>query len=338
MRICQVVASWDYGGLEKHVIELSNRLSETQDVTVIAHPLMQKHFAPTVNFVVVDFSQSRWSPRLYSQLLEAIKQAKPDVIHAQANKAALLVGRLRRWLPAGMRYVATLHNQKGDTGMFESFDRVIVVSPQLASLVKKAPVTAIYNGVRLPPTAEQHNRTWLAAQFGLSAQRPILVAVGRLVPAKGFDILIPAAAKAGVQIVIVGDGEQRDMLQALIARLGASVVLAGFRSDVPALMAAADGFVLSSRHEGFAYVFVEALLSRLPVVATAIPMVSDFVPPALVVPVEDIVALAEKLAWVGENYAEWQIIMQPVWQKASDCLTLEAMVQQTSAVYEELAS
>ena len=49
MHICQVVASWGQGGLEKHVFELSNELSKKHQVSVIAHPLMRENFAPDVN-------------------------------------------------------------------------------------------------------------------------------------------------------------------------------------------------------------------------------------------------------------------------------------------------
>ena len=140
MHICQVVASWEQGGLEKHVIELSNELSKQHQVSVIAHPLMREHFAPSVNFIALDFSQSRWSVRLHWQLQQLLNQLQPDVIHAQANKAALLVKRIRPLLKkCAARFVATLHNQKGDTSMFEGYDQVIVVSPRLSPLVKTAP-------------------------------------------------------------------------------------------------------------------------------------------------------------------------------------------------------
>lgn len=332
MHICQVVASWGNGGLEKHVIELSNALSIEHQVTVIIHPLMKDRFVEAVNVITVDFSQSRWSPRLYWQLLHIINELKPDIIHAQASKAALLVSRLRQWLPLTLKYVATLHNQKGTTSMFEGFDQVIAVSPGIAHLIKKAPVTAIYNGV-IAPIPVANGRQLLAQEFGFDAAKPVLIAIGRLVDAKGFDILIPAVLRAGVQVLIVGEGERRTLLEAQIAETKATVVLAGFRQDAQRLLAAADGFVLSSRNEGFAYVFVEALLAQRPVVVTAIPMVQEFVPEQLIVPVEDVEALAERMQWAVSHLAEWRELMQASWQKAQLQLTLEAMVMQTVAVY-----
>ena len=170
-------------------------------------------------------------------------------------------------------------------------------------------------------------------EFGFDAAKPVLIAIGRLVDAKGFDILIPAVLRAGVQVLIVGEGERRTLLEAQIAETKATVVLAGFRQDAQRLLAAADGFVLSSRNEGFAYVFVEALLAQRPVVVTAIPMVQEFVPEQLIVPVEDVEALAERMQWAVSHLAEWRELMQASWQKAQLQLTLEAMVMQTVAVY-----
>lgn len=335
MRICQVVASWDNGGLEKHVIELSNRLSETHDVIVIVHPLMQDRFAPTVKVVAVDFSMSRWSPRLYSHLLTALKDARPEVIHAQANKAALLVGRLRRWLPAGIRYVATLHNQKGDTAMFESFDQVIAVSASIASLIKKAPVSVIYNGIT-PVADARPDRAMLAARFELDPAKPVWLAVGRLVEAKGFDVLVAAAAQAQVQAVIVGDGPLRAALEQQIQTAGASVVLAGFCPDAPALIAAADGLVISSRHEGGPYTLPEALLARVPVISTDVGMVREFLPEECIVPVSNVCALAQKLMWANQFLPDYMDKIALAFRRAESELTLASMCQRHNTVYQEL--
>ncbi|MBK9186217.1 MAG: glycosyltransferase family 4 protein [Moraxellaceae bacterium] len=242
MHICQVVASWGNGGLEKHVIELSNELSEQHQVSVIAHPLMKDRFVEAVNFIALDFSQSRWSVRLHWQLQQLLNQLQPDVIHAQANKAALLVKRIRPLLKkCAARFVATLHNQKGDTSMFEGYDQVIAVSPRLTPLIKTAPTTAIYNGVRLP-VLSGYNRQQLADEFGFDINKPIFIAVGRLVLAKGFDVLIAAAAKANVQIVIVGDGELKDSFKTQIEVTKAAVVLAGFRARCATLNSSSRWF------------------------------------------------------------------------------------------------
>ena len=335
MKICQVVASWEQGGLEKHVIELSNELSKQYQVFVIAHPLMKDKFVETVNFVELDFSQSRWSLRLHFQLLTLLNTLKPDVIHAQANKAALLIKRVKPFLQFKSRYIATLHNQKGNTSMFEGYDKVIVVSPRLAPLIKTSPTIAIYNGVRLP-NIEKVNRIYLAQAFNLNPMQPIYIAVGRLVSAKGFDILISAAAKADTQILIVGDGELKAELQQQINALQAKVVLAGFRADVVRLMAFSDGLIISSRFEGGPYTLPEALLLKVPVLSTKVGMVPDFLSEELLVPIEDVDALTQKLIWVQSNPNEWLKKISNVFERAEQDLTLSAMVQKTQAIYAQI--
>jgi glycosyltransferase involved in cell wall biosynthesis len=338
VHICQVLTSWENGGLEKHVIELSSELSKQHQVSVIAHPLMRENFAPSINFIALDFSQSRWSVRLHWQLQQLLSQLQPDVIHAQANKAALLVKRIRPLLKkCSARFVATLHNQKGDTSMFEGYDQVIVVSPRLVPLIKTAPTIAIYNGVRLP-VLSGHNRQQLASEFGFDVNKPIFVAVGRLVLAKGFDILIAAAAKADVQILIVGDGELKETLSKQIVDTKAAVVLAGFRANVPELMAAADGLIISSRFEGGPYTLPEALLTHTPILSTDVGMVKEFMPAELIAPVEDIDALAAKLAWVSHHEQDWLRLMQSSFDKAQRLLTLEAMIENTLSVYSTKAN
>lgn len=101
-----------------------------------------------------------------------------------------------------------------------------------------------------------------------------ILSAGRLVSAKGFDVLIEACAKLardGVDFVltICGEGPLRDALAAQIAAAGLDerVLLRGY-SDLAAFLRDSDLFVLASRREGFGNVLVEAMAGGVPVVAT----------------------------------------------------------------------
>lgn len=102
---------------------------------------------------------------------------------------------------------------------------------------------------------------------------PVLVAVGRLVHLKGFDLLLRALARLpadpGAHLILVGDGEERGALEALSRELGLGerVTFTGFRENPWALMRRADLFVLPSRTEAAPNVLAEALALGLPVVA-----------------------------------------------------------------------
>ncbi len=335
MHICQIVSSWGNGGLEKHVIELSNALSLSHKVTVIVHPIIQNSFAPTVNVVVIDFDQPRWSPRLYWQLLQVFKTLQPDIIHTQANKAALLVARLRPWLKSKTGYIATLHNQKDSTAMYETFDRVIVVSSRLVSLIKHAPVSIIHNGIN-PPEPMPEGRAYLVDHFGLDASRPIWMAVGRLVEAKGLDLLIEAITDKDLQVVIIGDGPLNKELANQAKKSKANVVFAGYQENSQRLLAVADALVISSRNEGGPYTLVEALLARVPIIATDVGMVSEFLPAEYIVPVGDVKALGEKMIWANTHMTEWRDAMELVFKNAQENLTLDAVITKTIAAYQTI--
>jgi glycosyltransferase involved in cell wall biosynthesis len=104
---------------------------------------------------------------------------------------------------------------------------------------------------------------------------PLVLAVGRLARQKGFDLLLEAhgqvlAAGTSHQLVIVGEGSERARLGILCEELGVTqtAVFAGRLANPYSLMARADLFCLSSRHEGLPLVLLEALALGCPVLAT----------------------------------------------------------------------
>lgn len=145
----------------------------------------------------------------------------------------------------------------------------------------------------------------LAAAPATLPGSPALLAVGRLCPQKGFDLLLPAlatlrASSPGAHLTVVGTGPDEAALREQAARLGLAdrVTFHGFVENPYPLMRAADVFVLSSRYEGFPNAALEALACGTPVVAAACPGVPGLVVPGVngwLAPAEDVAGLADAL-------------------------------------------
>lgn len=113
---------------------------------------------------------------------------------------------------------------------------------------------------------------------GAADRGSTVLGVGRLAPQKGFDRLIDAFARAAAgrpawRLVILGEGSEREALEARAAARGVEdrVELPGQTPDVEAYYGSADLFVLSSRFEGFPNVLLEAMVAGLPVIAFDCP-------------------------------------------------------------------
>lgn len=136
------------------------------------------------------------------------------------------------------------------------------------------------------------------AALGVPDAAPMILALGRLHANKGFDSLIRAMeAVPAAHLVIAGEGPERAALTGLIAERGvaARVHLAGWRSDVGALLKASDLFVSASRHEPLGNMVLEAFSARVPVVAAAADGPREVIrdgADGLLVPVDDTAALA----------------------------------------------
>ncbi len=145
------------------------------------------------------------------------------------------------------------------------------------------PVVEVPPGVdveRLRPLTAAARRKARAA-LGLSADGPVVVSVSRLVPRKGMDVLIEAAAALvpsipDLTVVIAGSGRDRARLEARVHASGAPVRMVGTVSDdeLARLYGVADVFVMACRdrwlgleQEGFGIVFLEAAACGVPQVA-----------------------------------------------------------------------
>jgi glycosyltransferase involved in cell wall biosynthesis len=186
------------------------------------------------------------------------------------------------------------------------------VAATLRPSVHPDKLTVIHNGIEPDRflAALQHPTFSLREELGVPAETPLVTAVGRINPDKGFDFFLEASARVAerdrdAHFLVVGRDEIPDHAAELRRRLDALPRLAGrfhflgFREDVPEILAQSDIFVLSSRREGHPYVLLEAMAARCAPIASECAGVAETIEhgeTGLRHPVGDVVAMAEQIA------------------------------------------
>jgi glycosyltransferase involved in cell wall biosynthesis len=259
--------------------------------------------APGVGFTAVEVADRPRLPgdlRTIGRLRRLFRAWRPDVVHAHGLRAGALAAIAVAFsrTAAGNKQgrpalVVTVHNAPpagGVTGAIyrvlelivaRNADSVLCVSADLEDRMRAAGAHRVGHAlvpaapVSLTADVSAETRAALRAEFGAGPGQAIVLAAGRLAAQKGFGLLLDAAAEWGdirpaPLLVIAGQGPLAGELQARAASLGLTVRFVGHRGDLPALLAAADVFVLPSVWEGQALILQEALRAGVPVVATRV--------------------------------------------------------------------
>jgi len=250
-----------------------------------------------VGFTAVDIADR---PRLLRdlgairRLRRLVRAWRPDVVHAHGLRAGALAAIAAAFVrpsvyDARPALIVTVHNAPAVAGVTGAIyrvlelivarraDSVLCVSADLeqrmraagARRVGYAPVPAY----PVPPPTGVSAETPAVLDNGPA--RPLVLAVGRLAPQKGFGTLLEAASRwrdiePEPVLAIVGEGPLEARLKSQAAALHLDVRFPGQRDDVPALLGSAAVFVLPSVWEGQPLILQEALRAGVPVVATRV--------------------------------------------------------------------
>ncbi|MCZ4125813.1 glycosyltransferase family 4 protein [Streptomyces sp. H39-S7] len=193
-----------------------------------------------------------------------------------------------------------------------------------------------------PPRDAELMRQKTRAEFG-AVDRPLVLAVGRLEPHKGYDVLLDACRMLVDHdprplVVVAGEGSRRAALEWRIDTERLPVRLIGRRTDVMDLLAAADVVVLPSRWEARALIAQEALHAGVPLVATAVGGIPELVGDAAeLVPYGDPGALARAVAGLLDDPERRLALAAAGRDQAATWPTEDDTVAQVLSIYDELA-
>ncbi len=310
------------GGSERIAIRLMNRWADTGRKVVAFCGALK---GPLVNLIgqnvdVVECApaipRAAGSRRRFGRALRGFLQTRPvDVLFCPGNYHWPVLNELRGMDPAEAPGIVTqistplYRHGRGAAEQFgyniltrhrlRGIDAAIALSPSTVPHADKVLGRKITQYIRLPVLDDAP-----PPRAPTRACGNVIVAAGRLVKEKGFDVAIRALARMQdrtARLVFLGDGPQIENLTLLAASLGVQdrVEFAGYVRDISPRLAKARLLLMSSYYEGFGAVLVEALAAGRPVVSTdCTPAINDLLiglPGCHVSPIGDHVSMSEAL-------------------------------------------
>jgi len=217
----------------------------------------------------------------------------------------------------------------------------------LQSKISQDAIELIYNAIEVDPAKISGDFDWLRQKFDLPPQTLVCTAVGRLVPVKGYDVLIEAVQRITTQIpeficLIVGEGECKEALIHQIQKAGleGNVRLVGFqnREIVLSILKSSDIFAMPSRYEGTPIALLEAAALGCPIIATSSGGIPELVTNdvhALLVRPNDSIALAEGLLRLSTDRKYAKALGQNAQLKIKKDFDINVQVQNTWDAYQK---
>jgi glycosyltransferase involved in cell wall biosynthesis len=301
-----------------------------------------------------------------AQLYRLLRREKPTIVHTHTAKAGF-VGRLAAKLAGVPLIFHTYHGHvfhsyfgAAKTRFYIGLERfgaalstrIIAVSPNLqreiGEVYRIAPlrkVAMVVPGYDLSALREVRRPSGdFRARFGIPQEAPLVGIVGRLVPIKNHALFLSAMAQVAqalpqARFTIIGDGELRPALEAQVQALDMTeaVIFTGWQHDLAAIYGALDCLVLCSKNEGLPSAVIEALVTGVPVVATAVGGVVDMLAEGrgALVPSNDVQALAEATLRILCDLPAAQAHAQTLRQVAYDLYHIQPSAQRLIAFYRE---
>ncbi|WP_083252696.1 glycosyltransferase [Haladaptatus sp. W1] len=301
MEICHFITSLGRGGAETMVSNIIENINDGEISLKVCY-LVENH--DLVNEVhdagaetICFGGMNREDPKAHIKALQYFKSNSFDLIHAHLPHAQV-TARLAKKLGFVNYVICTHHNlpdlygtipRKLERSSRKYDDKDVAVSKCVmnAYLTKGANPekwTTIYNGIDVDEWYTQIKEAELPIINSKSTN--VFVNIGRLIPEKGQLSLIEAfnlynKDHGDSKLIIIGEGPQQAQLSSKIKtlKLEDNVVLKGSlpRKDIPKYLVAADAFVSTSRSEGFGLTIIEAMVAKLPIIATDIPAVREVI-------------------------------------------------------------
>jgi glycosyltransferase involved in cell wall biosynthesis len=307
MRLLWLIDSLGPGGAENLMIPMLSNLKNHVDphVCVLStrsgNPIAVELEKIGIRIDLIEIKNLRNLKGIW-RLYKYIRQSRPDVIHTQLETSDILGTLFGKIL--GIPSISTIHTLELPSRKIKKYLRnflrwnilkcfskyIIVVSDftrqhYIRLGFDQTKLLTIYNGIELNNFLRDSDPRHLkAGMFGLHDDCVVITTVAVLREMKGIQNMLSAMPKLidkipNLYYVIVGDGEYRENLENLSRTLGIveQVIFLGYRTDIPAILAASDLFAYPSLQDALPTVLMEAMASDVPIVASNIGGVPEII-------------------------------------------------------------
>jgi len=331
-----------FGGAERSFVDLCAELvARGHEVLAVcetrsaALPLLKRIADLQVKTVRV---WGAWDCLVRRTIARALRAHRAELVQCHLARAAHLGGQAARALQ--LPTLAKTHNYV-DLKYYRAIDLLVPTTDSQAQYLREGGIDAT-RIARIP----NFSRLRVTAPVARDGNGPLrILALGRCVEKKGFDVLLDALAMLSphaIELTLAGDGPLRARLEASARVLPASVSVRfpGWCDDVAPLFAASDLFVLPSRDEPFGIVVLEAMAAGVPIVATRTrgPLEILDSNTAFLVDIGDASALAQAIEAVIRDRADALVRATRAAAVYASTYSADVVVPQYEALYTALTS
>lgn len=293
IKVVFLIDSLQTGGTEKSLIKLALSFKQVKPIFITLfekNDFKDEIISNGIEFHSLDLKKTYSFHKLVKPLRYLIREINPDIIHSSLFYADMVSRRLNIGIPIINSLVSNSYSQRRFMGLkfslklklkaiqfmdFFSSHKVDLFLANSETIkehyiralnINSNKIKVIYRGREIPQLQHKNNET----------EGKIFLFVGRLIESKGIQELIEAFSlinKDNYNLQIVGEGPFRSELEKLISKfnLKANVQLMGSQQNVNKFFEKADYFVFPSHYEGLPGALIEAMMAKVPIIASDIP-------------------------------------------------------------------
>lgn len=292
-KVVFLIDSLQTGGTEKSLVKLARSFNKVKPIFISLfekNDFQQELINNGIEFHSLNLEKTYSFHKLVKPVRYLLREINPDIIHSSLFYADMVSRRLNMEIPIINSLVSNSYSQRRFTNLklslklklraiqfmdFYSSHKVDLFLANSETIkehytkvlnINADKIKVIYRGREIPQLLHEKYKT----------EDKTFLFVGRLIESKGIQELIEAFSlikRDNFNLQIVGEGPYRQELEKLISKLNldANVVLLGGQQNVNKFFENADYFVFPSHYEGLPGALIEAMMAKVPIIASDIP-------------------------------------------------------------------